>query len=80
MLSQPLASFYCKPLQVVVLKESDEVQNGKHKDVFLQAVKTVRNWLLNTFSNRLLINAHSYTSFTNVSEIEVGSFFHFEHI
>lgn len=63
------------PLQVVVLKESDEAQRRKSKDVFWQTERTVREWLLSTFSSRLLINSHSYTSFNNVCELEVGSLF-----
>ncbi|MCJ8738386.1 hypothetical protein PDJAM_G00035330 [Pangasius djambal] len=54
-------------------KESDEVQREKSKEVFLQAERTVREWLRNTFSNRLLDNSYNYTSFTQVHELEAWS-------
>lgn len=60
------------PLQVVVLKKSTEAQRGKCKEMFEQAERTVREWLRNTFSNRLLDSSFSYTKFTNVREVEVG--------
>ncbi|XP_053495453.1 E3 ubiquitin-protein ligase rnf213-alpha [Ictalurus furcatus] len=54
-------------------KKSTEAQRGKCKEMFEQAERTVREWLRNAFSNRLLDNSFSYTKFSNVHEVEVWS-------
>ncbi|XP_058262166.1 E3 ubiquitin-protein ligase rnf213-alpha-like isoform X3 [Hemibagrus wyckioides] len=52
-------------------KESAEAQSGKSKELFEQAEKTIREWLRNAFSNRLLNHSHSYLSFNFAWELEV---------
>lgn len=59
-------------LQGIVLKVPDEAQKGKRKDMFLQAERTMREWLRKSFPNRLLESSYGYRNFNNVLEIEVG--------
>ncbi|KAL7869101.1 hypothetical protein AOLI_G00130890 [Acnodon oligacanthus] len=54
-------------------QESHEAQEHTRTDILSEVKKIVREWLLMTFPNRLLNSSHSYTSFTNLYEIEVWS-------
>ncbi|KAI4872372.1 hypothetical protein NFI96_033639 [Prochilodus magdalenae] len=55
------------------VEETTGVQQSSSTALLSEVERTVRDWLLNAFSNRLLTSFHSFTNFTKDNELEVWS-------